>query len=144
MPLTKQQITRSQARLAAVENRLDHLGALYEMVATGAVTESEVLAVFTAVIDDEKRYILTLLADLYDPGADQPIDQPAATQGRLRVERGKGVLGYLLRTLPGLTAPLHADEDGNTVADLTTEQRDAVDASIARAVEKLRSAVASA
>jgi hypothetical protein len=144
MSLTDQEIKRAQARLAVVEHLLANLGSMYDLVATGTLTDPELLAVFTSVIADEKEDILALLTSLNDPGADAPIDQPAAIQGRLRIEQAKTVLGYLNRTLSALLAPAHTDEDGNTIADLTTEQRDALTTDLARAIAKLRQAVTEA
>lgn len=144
MALTPGQISRSQARLAVVEHLLVNLGSLYEVIATGTVAEPQLLAVFTTVIEDEKADIDRLLTSLDTPGSDSPIDQPAATQGRLRIEQAKAVLSYLQHTLPRLATALHTDEDGRSVADLTTEQREALGADIARAIAKLQQAIADA
>jgi len=142
--MTPEEIRRAQARLAVVEHLLVNIGSLYETVATGAIADPEVLAVFTDTIAEEKAGVLALLDGLTAAGAAKPIDKVAATNGRMRVEQAKGVLGYLMRTLPALLAPLHTDEDGNTVAALTAGQETALGADVDRAVAKLRDAVTSA
>ena len=143
MAFTPQQTTRAQARLAAVEPLIANVGSLYELIANGALTDPEVIAVFTAVIADQKATITDYLAALTDAGDPKPLDQPAATVGRLRIEQAKGVLSHLQRALPALSAPIAANEDGVTIAQITTAQRDAIAADIDRAVAKLTATITS-
>ena len=109
MPFTPQQTARAQARLAAVEPLIANVGSLYELIANGALTDPEVIAVFTAVIADQKATITSYLTALTDAGDPNPLDQPAATVGRLRIEQAKGVLSHLQRALPALSAPIAAN-----------------------------------
>lgn len=143
MPFTPQQTTRAQARLAAVEPLIANVGSLYELIATGALTDPEVIAVFTTVIADQKATITAYLTALTDAGDPNPLDQPTATVGRLRLEQVKGVLSHLQRALPALSAPIAANEDGTTIAQITTAQRDAIAADIDRAVAKLTATITS-
>ncbi len=143
MSFTPQQTTRAQARLAAVEPLIANVGSLYEMIATGALTDPEVIAVFTAVIADQKATITAYLTALTDAGDPAPIDQATATVGRLRIEQAKGVLSHLQRALPALSAPIATNEEDATIAQLTTGQRNAIAADIDRAVAKLTATITS-
>ena len=143
MPFTPQQTARAQARLAAVEPLIANVGSLYELIANGALTDPEVIAVFTAVIAAQKATITSYLTALTDAGDPKPLDQPAATVGRLRIEQAKVVLSHLQRALPALSAPIAANEDGVTIAQITTAQRDAIAADIDRAVTKLTATITS-
>jgi hypothetical protein len=143
MTFTAQQTTRAQARLAAVEPLIANVGSLYELVATGTVTDPEVIAVFTTVIADQKATITAYLAALTATGDPKPLDQAAATVGRLRIEQAKGVLSHLQRALPALSAPIAANEDGDTIAQITTGQRSAIATDIDRAVAKLTATITS-
>ncbi len=143
MTFTPEQTTRAQARLAAVEPLIANVGSLYELVATGAVKDPHLLAVFTAVIADQKATIAAYLTALTDAGDPEPIDQATATLGRLRIEQAKAILGHLQRALPALSAPIAANEDGDTIAQLTTPQRAAIATDIDRAVAKLTATITS-
>ena len=143
MPFTPQQTARAQARLAAVEPLIANVGSLYELIANGALTDPEVIAVFTAAIADQKATITSYLTALTDAGDPKPLDQPAATVGRLRIEQAKVVLSHLQRALPAPSAPIAANEDGVTIAQITTAQRDAIAADIDRAVTKLTATITS-
>ena len=142
--MTPEETKRAQARLAVVEHLLANIGSMYDLVATGAIADPDVLAVFTDVIAHEREDVLALLDGLTAAAAAKPIDNVAATNGRMRVEQAKGVLGYLMRTLPALTMPLHTDEDGKPVAALTAGQQTALATDVDRAVAKLRDAVTTA
>ena len=141
MAFTPDQTTRAQARLAAIEPLIANVGSLYELVATGAVTDPELIAVFTAVIADQKATITAYLAALTDAGDPKPLDQATATAGRLRIEQAKGILGHLQRALPALSAPVATNDDGDTIAQLTTDQRDAIATDIDTAVAKLTATI---